>query len=83
MKRRMNLPNKLTIIRIVLTIFIIFFLLFPFEQIGVHMPEYIIRFNAPVKIGLEYIISGIIFIVAAFTDFLDGYIAKNVRCYSR
>jgi len=79
MKRRMSLPNKLTIIRIVLTIFIIFFLLFPFEQVGIHMPEYIIKFNAPVKIGLEYIISGIIFIVAAFTDFLDGYIARKYK----
>ena len=43
------------------------------------MPEYIIKFNAPVKIGLEYIISGIIFIVAAFTDFLDGYIARKYK----
>ena len=78
MKRKMNLPNRLTIIRIILTLFIIFFLLFPFEQIGVYMPEYFIKINAPVKIGLEYIISGIIFIIAAFTDFLDGYIARNI-----
>ena len=79
MNRRMSLPNKLTTIRIILTIFIIFFLLFPFEQIGIYMPEYIIKFNAPVKIGLEYIISGIIFIVAGFTDFLDGYIARKYK----
>ena len=71
MNRRMSLPNKLTTIRIILTIFIIFFLLFPFEQIGIYMPEYIIKFNAPVKIGLEYIISGIIF--------LDGYIARKYK----
>ena len=79
MNRRMSLPNKLTTIRIILTIFIIFFLLFPFEQIGIYMLEYIVKFNAPVKIGLEYIISVIIFIVAAFTDFLDGYIARKYK----
>ena len=79
MKRIMNLPIRLTIIRIILTLFIIFFLLFPFEQIGVYMPEYFIKINAPVKIGLEYIISGIIFIIAAFTDFLDGYIARKYK----
>jgi len=53
----MNLPNKLTLLRIVLTIV---FLLFLFAH-GVACK----------------IIAFIVFAIAAFTDYLDGYIAKK------
>lgn len=70
----MNLPNKLTIGRIVLAIIIIILLLFPFYSIGIDFPKYLVN---GVYIKLEYIIAGIIFIIASLTDFLDGYIARK------
>ena len=50
----MNLPNKLTVLRIILTPLMI--LLFYFEQ---------------------YILSALVFLIAAFTDMLDGKIARK------
>ena len=57
-KIRMNLPNKLTLIRIaMIPIFAIFFFI--------------------TAIPYNYLISAIIFVLAAATDFLDGYIARK------
>lgn len=77
---KLNLPNKLTIFRIVLTIVIIFILLFPFYQLNLHFPEFIISGNkGDIIINSKYIISGILFIIASITDFLDGYIARKYK----
>ena len=70
----MNLPNKLTITRIVLSIIIIIILCFPFYEIGIDFPDVLI---ADIDLNLKYIISGILFIIASLTDFLDGYIARK------
>lgn len=70
----MNLPNKLTITRIVLSIIIIIILCFPFYEIGIDFPDVTI---VDVDLNLRYIISGILFIIASLTDFLDGYIARK------
>lgn len=70
----LNLPNKLTITRIVLSIIIIIILCFPFYEIGIDFPDVLI---ADVVLNLKYIISGILFIIASLTDFLDGYIARK------
>lgn len=70
----MNLPNKLTITRIILTIIIIFLCLFPFYSIGISFP----KFNVSgLVIDSTYLIAGVIYIIAAFTDFLDGNIARS------
>lgn len=71
----MNLANKITMSRIVLSIVIMFILLFPFGEIGIDLPSYII--NGNILIELKYIIAGILFIIASFTDFLDGKIARK------
>ena len=73
--KRLNLPNKLTIFRIFLTLVIIFILLFPFYNININFPEYVI--DGTILIDLKYIIAGILFIIASLTDFLDGYIARK------
>lgn len=54
----MNLPNKLTIFRVIMIPFFVVFMLVP---------------------GIPYanIIATVIFCVASFTDFLDGYIARR------
>ena len=55
---KMNLPNKLTIVRVLLIPVFIIFLLW---DVG--------------KVGDE--VALVVFCVAAFTDFLDGYIARK------
>lgn len=71
----MNVPNKLTICRIALSLLIIILLLFPFDLIGVNFPDFSI--TSIIYVNLKYIISGILFIIASLTDFLDGYIARK------
>lgn len=70
----MNLPTKLTVLRLVLTLFVIGLLSFPFYAVGVQFPKYDV---SGIVVELQYIIAGAIFIVASFTDFLDGYLARR------
>lgn len=72
---KMNLPNKLTLFRILLTFIIIFILLFPFYHLNISFPKYTV--DGTILIDSKYIISGILFIIASLTDFLDGYIARK------
>lgn len=67
----MNLPNKITTFRMICVVILVFLLLFPWSSIGVDMPE---LFNG---VTLEYFIGFLIFIIASFSDFLDGYIARK------
>lgn len=72
----MNLPTKLTVFRLFLSLVIVILLVFPFYNIGINFPTYNISgISSPVEI--QYIIAGIIFIIASFTDFLDGYLARK------
>ena len=60
----MNLPNKLTLTRI---------LLVPVFMIFVSLGQYITPSYNP----QYYLIAGLIFAVASFTDFLDGHLARK------
>lgn len=71
----MNLANKITMSRIIMSIVIMVLLLFPFELIGVELPTYV--FNGNVYIRTKYIIAGVIFVIASLTDFFDGYVARK------
>lgn len=74
----MNLPNKLTIARIVMSILIIFILLggsYINSIFGLEIPKLFI--NESMVVDIKYIIAGILFIIASLTDFLDGYIARK------
>lgn len=71
----MNLANKITIIRIILTIFIASILLFPVDALGINSMKLFI--NELLVIDIKYIIAGVLFIIAAITDFIDGYIARK------
>ncbi|MBR6949408.1 MAG: CDP-diacylglycerol--glycerol-3-phosphate 3-phosphatidyltransferase [Bacilli bacterium] len=70
----MNLPTKLTVLRLILSGFIVFILCFPFYMFNVKFP---ILYVGGVGMDIRYLISGVIFIVASFTDFLDGYLARK------
>lgn len=72
----MNLPNKLTVFRLILSLVIIALLLFPFYAVGIQFPVYNIS-GVSSQIDLKYIIAGVIFIIASLTDFLDGYLARK------
>ena len=75
----MNLPTKLTVSRIILSVIVMVLLMFPFEAIGFSFP--VIR--AGVDISSQYVIAGVLFIIASVTDFFDGYLARKLNAYSR
>lgn len=70
----MNLPNKITISRIILSMIMIIILILPWYDMNIIFPEYLVHGDV---ISLKYIIAGIIFIIAALSDFIDGYIARS------
>ena len=74
----MNLPNKLTISRVIMALLIIVILLggdYIGDIFGFEIPKLFI--NEKIVVDLKYIISGFLFIAASLTDFLDGYIARK------
>lgn len=71
----MNTANKITMSRIILSVIILIILLFPWHQVNVDIPTYIV--NGSMTIDLRYIISGILFIIASITDFIDGKVARK------
>lgn len=64
----MNLPNKITTLRMVLVIFIATLLLLPIDWFPV--------ING-INVSLNFFIAWILFIIASFSDFLDGHIARK------
>ena len=73
----MNLPNKLTITRILFTIFIIILFFFSFYQVNFNFPMWAINVGEVIEIDSRYIFGGILFLLASLTDFLDGYLARK------
>lgn len=73
--RRMNLPNKITVTRIVLSVICLIMMVIPFHQLGIDWPVY--EVFGRLEVDLKYIVCAIIFIVASVTDFLDGHIARK------
>ena len=71
----MNLPNKLTLGRIFLSIIILLLLGCPVYMFGFSWPEYLL--GGKIVIKLNYIIAGILFVIASLTDMLDGKIARK------
>lgn len=70
----MNLPNRITMARIFLSILLLVMLLVPWYSLGVEFPVYQV---ATLTVNLKYIIAGIIFLIASTSDFLDGYLARK------
>lgn len=71
----MNLPNKITLSRIILSFVIIAVLLFPLDAAGIELPRLFV--DEKIVIDLRYIIAGVLFIIASLTDFLDGNLARK------
>jgi CDP-diacylglycerol---glycerol-3-phosphate 3-phosphatidyltransferase len=71
----MNLATKLTMARIYMSFVIILILIFPFDAIGFAFPKLFI--DEALVVDTKYLISGILFVIASLTDFLDGYVARK------
>lgn len=71
----MNLPNKITLSRIILSIIVLIMMVFPFYQIGIEWPTYLVM--GRINVSLKYLLCAGLFIIASVTDFLDGYLARK------
>lgn len=71
----MNLPNKITVTRIILSMICLLMLAIPFYEFGFEFPTYLV--GGKVLIDIKYIIAAVLFIIASITDFLDGHIARK------
>lgn len=71
----MNLANKLTISRIILSGIILLILLIPWEEFGLNLPTFYVM--GKVLVEVKYIVAGFIFVIACVTDYLDGNIARK------
>lgn len=70
----MNLPNKLTTIRLVsVPLFVIIYLI-PYQSLGISMPTFDILST---QLSLLDIVLFVIFALSALTDYLDGYLARK------
>jgi CDP-diacylglycerol---glycerol-3-phosphate 3-phosphatidyltransferase len=68
----MNLPNRITSLRMIIVITMIVILLWPYSN----MPIISLGETA---IPLVYLIAGSLFLIASITDFLDGYLARKLN----
>ncbi len=70
----MNLPNRLTLFRIILVPILCLVWLFPYEEFGINLGSLTVE-----NITLPYLnlIVLAIFAIASFTDYLDGNIARK------
>lgn len=68
----MNLPNRITIVRFMLVLIMIGIMLFPYETVSnVNLGSTLIP--------LPYFVALVLFVIASFTDFLDGYLARKLN----
>lgn len=70
----MNLPNRLTLFRIALVPLLILIWIFPYGQLNIELPFFQFEY---VMLSLKNLMVLLIFVVASFTDFLDGYLARK------
>ena len=70
----MNLPNKLTVTRVLLVPLLVLIYMFPYEILNIKVPVFeILNTNIP----LVNIIVLMIFTIASITDYFDGKIARK------
>lgn len=75
----MNLPNKITVTRIILSIIVMVLLMLPLASWIPSWPVFtsIGKFDLSSPLDLKYIIGGVLFMIASITDNLDGRIARK------
>ncbi len=75
-----NLPNRLTVFRLILAFLVIVIFLFPYDMIGFSFPKYLI--NGIAVLDVKLAICAVLFVIASITDFLDGKIARKYNYVS-
>lgn len=70
----MNLPNRLTVFRIVLVPVVVLVYLFPYASFGIEPITWMI---GSTPLSIINVICLVIYVVAALTDALDGHIARS------
>lgn len=70
----MNLANRITMIRIFLTVLLIVLLLFPFYMVNIEFPKVLI---GTIMVDTKYFIAAGLFAIASITDAIDGHIARS------
>jgi CDP-diacylglycerol---glycerol-3-phosphate 3-phosphatidyltransferase len=73
-KQGMNLPNRLSIARIITVPLIVLVMLFPYAQFDIALPVFHVYH---VGIDLKSIVVLALFIFGSITDWMDGYIARH------
>ena len=71
----MNLPNKITISRIILSIIVLVLLIVPLKNLWITISY--IAVTSTLRINIKYIICGVLFLIGSVTDFVDGHIARK------
>ncbi|MCF0114570.1 MAG: CDP-diacylglycerol--glycerol-3-phosphate 3-phosphatidyltransferase [Erysipelotrichaceae bacterium] len=70
----MNLPNRLTVLRILMIPIIVLIYLFPYAQMDIVVPTIAVK---QITVSYVNIAVLVLFAIASFTDFLDGTIARK------
>lgn len=70
----MNLANRITMIRMFLTVLLIVLLLFPFYMVNIEFPKVLI---GTITVDVKYFIAAGLFAIASITDAIDGHIARS------
>ena len=72
---KLNLPNKITVGRLILSVIVLILIGIPWYQMGISWPVLFMVKTTPIE--LNYILAGVFFLIASVTDFLDGHIARS------
>ncbi len=70
----MNLPNKITTVRMILMVILVILLLFPYDVFNIKIPQ---LSGGGFNVSVIYLIALIIFAIASFSDYLDGHLARK------
>ena len=76
----MKLPNRISFSRIVIALLIVVILLFPFDSAGITTLKLFV--NESIVVDVKYLVVGVLFVLASFTDFLDGFVARKKNCHT-
>ncbi len=69
----MNLPNKLTLFRLILIPIIVLIWVLPYAQLGIELRSFHFGY---LTISMKNIIVLVLFIIGSVSDFLDGFLAR-------
>ena len=61
----------------VLAVIIFILLLFPWQDVGITIPTFLVM--GKVVVDIKYLVAGFLFVIASVTDYLDGAIARKEK----